>query len=128
MWFIMSSTAVSVRCHRPFPLPAVACVYCPFSGSALRADKMLPVVASALLATWTAQLAFALVIRHDDTFIPDHILRVTNDNIDIACDQHRSVVVNGTTPGPILRLAPGTSSWIRVYNDVEDQNLTMVCP
>jgi len=88
---------------------------------------MLSLLVSALLATWSAHTAFALVVRHDDTFSPDHILRVTNENIDIACDQHLSVVVNGSTPGPVIRLAPGTSSWIRVYNDVEDQNLTMVC-
>lgn len=89
---------------------------------------MLPLVVSALLATWSAQAAWALTVRHDSTFTPDHILRVTNENIDIACDQHLSVIVNGTTPGPVLRLAPGTASWIRVYNDVDDQNLTMVCP
>jgi L-ascorbate oxidase len=89
---------------------------------------MLPLVVHALLATWSAPRAFALTVRHDATFTPDHILRVTNENIDIACDSHLSVIVNGTTPGPALRLAPGTASWIRVYNDVEDQNLTMVCP
>ena len=93
-----------------------------------RQNVMFPLVVSALLATWSApQLALALLARHDSSFTPDHILRVTNDNIDIACDQHLSVVINGTTPGPVLRLAPGTSSWIRVYNDVDDQNLTMVC-
>ncbi|KAB5542819.1 Cupredoxin [Coniochaeta sp. 2T2.1] len=87
---------------------------------------MLPLVVSALLATWSApQFALALLARHDSSFTPDHILRVTNDNIDIACDQHLSVVINGTTPGPVLHLAPGASSWIRVYNDVDDQNLTM---
>lgn len=88
---------------------------------------MLPLVVPALLATWSAPLVFALTVRHDSTFTPDHVLRVTNQNIDIACDQHLSVIVNGSTPGPVLRLAPGTASWIRVYNDVEDQNLTMVC-
>jgi L-ascorbate oxidase len=89
---------------------------------------MLSFVVSASLASWLAPVAFALTVRHDTTFTPDHILRVTNENIDIACDQHLSVVVNGSTPGPIIRLAPGTASWIRVYNDVEDQNLTMVSP
>jgi hypothetical protein len=93
-----------------------------------RQKKMLPLVVSALLVTWSAPVLFALTVRHDATFTPDHILRVTNENIDIACDQHLSVVVNGSTPGPALRLAPGTASWIRVYNDVDDQNLTMVGP
>ena len=87
---------------------------------------MLPLVVPVCLATWSAAVTLALTVRHDATFTPDHVLRVTNENIDIACDQHLSVVVNGTTPGPVLRLAPGTASWIRVYNDVEDQNLTMV--
>lgn len=87
---------------------------------------MLSLVVSALLASWSAPVAFALQVRHDSTFTPDHILRVTNEVIDIACDSHLSVVVNGSTPGPLIRLAPGTASWIRVYNDIEDQNLTMV--
>lgn len=87
---------------------------------------MLSSVVSALLAIWPVPIALALTVRHDGDFTPDHILRVTNENIDIACDQHLSVIVNGTTPGPVIRLAPGTASWIRVYNDVEDQNLTMV--
>jgi hypothetical protein len=89
---------------------------------------MLFLAVSALLACWSVPGAFALTVRHDHTFTPDHILRVTNENVDIACDQHLSVVVNGSTPGPALRLAPGAASWIRVYNDVEDQNLTMVGP
>lgn len=89
---------------------------------------MLSLVVYAWLTTWLALLASALIVRHDETFSPDHILRITNDNIDIACDQHLSVIVNGSTPGPAIRLAPGTASWIRVYNDIEDQNLTMVSP
>lgn len=88
---------------------------------------MLPYLFSALLATsWSASVTLALSVRHDSTFTPDHIIRVTNEVIDVACDSHLSVVVNGTTPGPLIRLAAGTASWIRVYNDVEDQNLTMV--
>jgi len=36
-------------------------------------------------------------------------------------------VINGTTPGPELRLRVGKTYWIRVYNDMATQNLTMVC-
>ncbi|OQO14183.1 hypothetical protein B0A48_01059 [Cryoendolithus antarcticus] len=36
-----------------------------------------------------------------------------------------SVVVNGTTPEPAIRIPAGKTSWIRVYNDMPDQNTTM---
>jgi L-ascorbate oxidase len=63
--------------------------------------------------------------QHDATFVPDHILRVSYSSIPIACQTRESVLVNGTSPGPELRLAPGKTSWIRVYNDMTDYNFTM---
>ena len=32
----------------------------------------------------------------------------------------------GTSPGPELRFQEGQTKWVRVYNDMDDQNLTMV--
>ncbi|KAK3332304.1 laccase-like protein [Cercophora scortea] len=69
-------------------------------------------------------LAVGTVV-HDSSFTPDHILRVTVAELPTGCQSRQSVIVNGTAPGPALHILPGTSSWIRVYNDMADQNLTM---
>lgn len=66
------------------------------------------------------------LVAHDETFVPDHILRVTGQNISQACVNRYSAVVNGTSPGPEIRLKAGEAAWIRVYNDMEDSNVTMV--
>ncbi|KAG8627880.1 hypothetical protein KVT40_003753 [Elsinoe batatas] len=51
--------------------------------------------------------------------------KATEKNIDIACEKRVSVVFNGTSPGPTLRLNEGKTTWIRVYNRLGDQNLTV---
>lgn len=64
---------------------------------------------------------------HDETFVPDAVLRITAENTTQSCLPSKSVVLaNGTSPGPELRLLEGQTYWIRVYNDMPDQNLTMV--
>lgn len=63
---------------------------------------------------------------HDDTFIPDAVLRVTEGTTSIGCIQRDSVIVNGTVPGPQLSFVSGSVVWIRVYNDMPNENLTMV--
>ena len=69
----------------------------------------------------------SFVVRHDDdSFQPDYILRVTAQNFSQACMERYSVVVNGSFPGPELHLQEDSVSWIRVYNDLEALNLTMV--
>jgi len=65
--------------------------------------------------------------EHNASFVPDHVLRLTYENVSIACQSLASVLINGTTPGPELRLKPGQTSWIRVYNDMTDYNATIVC-
>ncbi|KAL4883583.1 Cupredoxin [Aspergillus karnatakaensis] len=67
----------------------------------------------------------ANVVRHDHSFHPDHILRVTAANYSEACSERYSVLINGSLPGPELRLREGEVSWIRVYNDMTDANTTM---
>nr|OQO17797.1 hypothetical protein B0A51_14873 [Rachicladosporium sp. CCFEE 5018] len=62
---------------------------------------------------------------HGSDFIPDHVLRVSYEQVTTACQTRMSVVVNGTTPGPAVRIPAGKTSWIRVYNDMTDQNTTM---
>lgn len=63
---------------------------------------------------------------HGSNFVPDYVLRVTHENHTVACQTHTSVLVNGTSPGPTLRLPPGKTTWIRVCNDMEEHNTTMV--
>ncbi|PIA95876.1 L-ascorbate oxidase [Cercospora beticola] len=61
--------------------------------------------------------------QHGSDFQPDHILRVTAEDVKIGCQERHSVVVNGTTPGPALRLQAGKRQWIRVYNDMCEEKL-----
>jgi hypothetical protein len=68
---------------------------------------------------------FAVV--HDDSFVPDAVLRVTEEEYQQPCVSKKNVVlVNGTSPGPDLTFTEGETVWIRVYNDMDTQNLTMV--
>jgi hypothetical protein len=67
-----------------------------------------------------------VVSKHDTSFTPDFSLRISLENITQGCSIRESVVVNGTSPGPTLRIKPNKVTWIRVYNDMTDQNLTMV--
>ncbi|KAJ6183729.1 Multicopper oxidase [Penicillium mononematosum] len=69
---------------------------------------------------WAARL-----VRHDEHFTPDVVLRVTAKEIPIACTTRFTVVINETTPGPLIVLNEGEVTWIRVYNDITGQNLTM---
>ena len=65
---------------------------------------------------------------HDENFVPDAVLRITQQNITQSCLASKSnVLVNGTSPGPELRLLEGQTYWIRVYNEMSANNLTMVC-
>lgn len=80
---------------------------------------------SLLLSIITTIGAMTLV-KHDETFQPDVVLRVGLATIQQDCQPRLSVVVNGTYPGPSLYLDPGVTTWIRVYNDA-DVNTTMVC-
>ncbi|OGE47865.1 hypothetical protein PENARI_c035G09877 [Penicillium arizonense] len=83
---------------------------------------LLPTLCLALGLVTATQ---GLLVRHDNSFQPDHILRVTAQNYSQACMERYSVLVNGSSPGPELRLQEDKVSWIRVYNDMEDSNVTM---
>ncbi|KAI3391655.1 hypothetical protein diail_6993 [Diaporthe ilicicola] len=80
---------------------------------------------SLLCAQWLLAPVLGDLVTHDSTFVPDHVLRISAQDISQACEQRHSAVVNGTSPGPPIRIRPGGSSWIRVYNDMTDHNLTM---
>jgi hypothetical protein len=68
----------------------------------------------------------SMVYTHDRNFTPDFYLSVTYENHTVACQQHMSVLVNRTSPGPTLRLPAGKTSWVRVCNDMDEYNTTMV--
>ena len=68
----------------------------------------------------------ALLHTHNASFSPDYMLRATAQNITIDCQSRYSVVFNGTSPGPPLYFEEGQTTWVRVYNDMSDQNLTTV--
>jgi hypothetical protein len=69
----------------------------------------------------------AQLCEHNSSFVPDFVLRATLVNTSIACNDRLSVLVNGTSPGPPLHIPGGKTTWIRVYNDMQSDNLTMVC-
>lgn len=79
-----------------------------------------------LLAPLLPLAVLGELVVHDADFVPDHVIRVTAEDISQACDIRHSTVINGTSPGPPIVLQAGKSAWIRVYNDVPDHNLTMV--
>src|ERR1700753_3483682 len=67
----------------------------------------------------------ANVYVHDHSFTPNHVIRVQAANYTIDCQSRYSVIINGTSPGPPLYLEEGQITWIRVYNDMKDLNLTI---
>ncbi|EPS45179.1 hypothetical protein H072_836 [Dactylellina haptotyla CBS 200.50] len=62
---------------------------------------------------------------HDQHFQPHYILRATTQWTSIGCEWRWSVLLNGTSPGPTLRFHEGRTTWVRVYNDMRDQNVTV---
>jgi FtsP/CotA-like multicopper oxidase with cupredoxin domain len=63
---------------------------------------------------------------HDESFVPDIILRVASESRNIAGIQQDVPIVNGTYPGPKIELQAGKTTWVRVWNDMPSDNLTMV--
>ncbi|KAH8668630.1 L-ascorbate oxidase [Xylariales sp. PMI_506] len=62
---------------------------------------------------------------HDGSWSPDYALIATAQNITVNCASRYSVVFNGTSSGPPLRLKEGKTTWVRVYNQIADQNVTV---
>lgn len=88
---------------------------------------ILPILSTSLVGL--IRLAYAELSIHDDLFIPDAILHVTEGERKQSCVPSKDILlVNGTSPGPKLRFTEGKTVWIRVFNDIPNQNLTMVSP
>ena len=65
-------------------------------------------------------------LEHDKSFIPDATIRISEQNLTQSCLPPKPVIVlNGTSPGPELRLLEGGTYWIRVYNDIAHSNATI---
>lgn len=79
-----------------------------------------------LLASSILSIDAYRLVKHDESFVPDVVLRVSLATIQQDCQPRLSVVVNGTYPGPTVYLEPGVTTWIRVFNDA-DVNTTIVC-
>jgi len=87
--------------------------------------QTLPLLSA--FAVGLIKTAYAKTVVHDGNFIPDATLHVTSGNRNQSCVPEKEILlVNGTSPGPELRLTEGNTYWIRVYNDMVDQNFTMV--
>lgn len=64
---------------------------------------------------------------HDKSFTPHLNVRISEQVIQQSCLPAKpTVLINGTSPGPVIRLKTGRTYWIRVYNDMHDKNATMV--
>ncbi|KAH8669081.1 putative laccase [Xylariales sp. PMI_506] len=78
------------------------------------------------VAAYFHQYNHTKAILHDSSFTPDFVLRITEQEATQSCITKPNIIlINGTTPGPELRLKEGRVYWIRVYNDMTGQNLTM---
>ncbi|KAF2968172.1 laccase [Xylaria multiplex] len=62
---------------------------------------------------------------HDSSWQPEYAIYATEEDITVNCEHRRSVVFNGTYPGPTLYLKEGQTTWIRAYNHLPDRNLTI---
>ncbi|KAL7917227.1 Cupredoxin [Trichoderma austrokoningii] len=62
---------------------------------------------------------------HDESFVPDAVLTITQENIGLGGIERYSTQVNGSVPGPTLYLPEDKVFWIRVYNNMKDENLTI---
>lgn len=80
-----------------------------------------------ILALLLGAVGQAAAVVHDEGFYPEYVLEATEQDIQINCQTRRSVVINGTSPGPTIHLREGHTSWIRVYNRIPDKNFTVVC-
>ena len=88
---------------------------------------MLSTYISFIILLSISRLIEAVNFVHNKSFTPDVIIRGTVQNVSQACINRYSVLLNGTSPGPEVRITAGKTTWVRVYNDMSDRNLTVVC-
>lgn len=64
--------------------------------------------------------------RHGGDWEPEYVLIATAQNITINCESRYSITFNSTSPGPVLRLQEGKTTWVRVWNRIPNENVTVV--
>ncbi|PHH69088.1 hypothetical protein CDD82_88 [Ophiocordyceps australis] len=62
---------------------------------------------------------------HGKDFQPEYVLEATLGPLDMDCQTRESVMLNNSSPGPTLYLKEGQTTWVRVYNNIADQNITL---
>lgn len=87
---------------------------------------ILPGLCLSIFAGLLQTCAAGGAVPGDADFEPEYVLFVTEQDVAINCETRRSVVFNGTFPGPALYMKEGETTWIRVYNYISDQNTTAV--
>lgn len=87
---------------------------------------MFSTLLSALFWAVGAAATPSLYDHRSGSFSPDVVLEVKQAEFSIAGISKFSALVNGSMPGPTIRIPEDKVIWIRVYNDMEDANLTMV--
>ena len=70
--------------------------------------------------------AISAQVNHNSSWQPQYVLVATAETIDQNCQTRRSVVFNGTFPGPTIYLREEKTTWVRVYNRIPNKNLTVV--
>ncbi|KAK6332886.1 hypothetical protein TWF696_002905 [Orbilia brochopaga] len=80
---------------------------------------------SLILLNLLTALVDAKLAHHGRSFVPSYVLRATARNVSIACESRFSVLLNGASPGPTLHMREGQTTWVRVYNDMLEYNLTV---
>ncbi|RDA88691.1 hypothetical protein CP532_4094 [Ophiocordyceps camponoti-leonardi (nom. inval.)] len=86
---------------------------------------MFPSLLHALFVGFGAVSALSLHEHRDGSFTPHQVLRVKQGAISAGGKRLVSALVNGSMPGPTVRIPEEKVVWIRVYNDMENANLTM---
>lgn len=84
-------------------------------------QRTIAVLSLAVVPSLSLQLR-----THDASFTPDFVLSVTSQNISVGGMYKEATLVNNSLPGPTLRIPEQKTIWIRVYNNIKDDNVTMV--
>ena len=107
--------------------PLVFCIFILSVHAASTTPSAMYLFVSSIFALFShVAQASPSVKLHDSSFVPDRVLSITYQDVPLNCESRLSTVVNGSVPGPVLRIPEGKRTWIRVYNDMPEQNLTMV--
>lgn len=78
-----------------------------------------------MVSSFLLSLPILLASHLVQAWQPDYVLHISNDTIAADCTARKSTVINGTSPGPEIRVKEGDHVWIRVYNDMEESNTTL---